>query len=124
MIFVDANVVLEVIEKRPHANTCEQLLRSTEEKAISLLTLDLVMYFVEKDKIAWEPVKTFLEGFVWLPITDADAQWAFSNFKGDDFEDALQVSCAKREGCNKFATLDKGLAKKYADTTIVITLLS
>ena len=123
MIFVDANVVLEVIEKRLRADACEQLLRGAEEKAISLLTLDLVMYFVEKDKLAWEPVKTFLESFAWLPITDTDAQWAFGNFKGDDFEDALQISCAKREGCNKFATLDKDLAKKYADT-ILIKLLS
>lgn len=123
MIFVDANVMLEVIEKRAHADACERMLRNSEEKAISLLTLDLVMYFLEKDKIAWEPVKAFLESFAWLPLTEADAQWAFTHFKGDDFEDALQVSCAIREHCRGFVTLDKSLAKKYADV-MPVELLS
>jgi predicted nucleic acid-binding protein len=36
------------------------------------------------------------------------------NFKGDDFEDALQVACAIREGCNNLVTLDGSLSKKYA----------
>lgn len=123
MIFVDANIALEVIEKRAHADACEQMLRNSQEKAISLLTLDLVMYFLGRDKIAWEPVKTFLESFAWLPVTDADAQWAFAHFKGDDFEDALQVACAIRENCHEFTTLDKSLAKKYADI-MPIELLS
>jgi predicted nucleic acid-binding protein len=122
MIFIDANVVLEVIEKRAHVDACEQMLRNSEEKSISILSLDLVMYFLEKDKIALEPARGFLESFVWLPVTDADAQWAFAHFKGDDYEDALQVSCAIREGCSNFVTLDKLLAKKYANT-ISIELL-
>lgn len=123
MVFVDANVVLEVIERRTHADACEKMLRNSEEKAISLLTLDLVMYFLERDKIAWEPVRVFLESFAWLPITDADAQWAFAHFKGEDFEDALQVSCAIRENCHEFTTLDKSLAKKYANV-LRVELLS
>lgn len=115
MIFVDANVLLEVILKRAKAETCEAYLRGGSDKAISILTLDLVMYFIERDKLQWEPVKHFLESFVWLPIADADAQWAYANFKGDDFEDALQVACANREDCTSFATLDKSLAKKYSE---------
>ncbi|MDQ2752748.1 MAG: type II toxin-antitoxin system VapC family toxin [Bacteroidota bacterium] len=114
MTFLDANVLLEVILKRTHAVTCEQLLSNNEDKAISLLTLDLVMYFVERDKLAWVPVKAFLESFHWLPIIEADAQWAFAQFQGDDFEDALQVACALREGCDKFVTLDRALSKKYS----------
>jgi predicted nucleic acid-binding protein len=114
MIFVDANVLLEVIQKRRYSAACEKLLGNKEDKAISILTLDLVMYFVERDKLAWKPVKAFLESFDWLPVIEADAGWAFLNFKGDDFEDALQVACAIRENCNSFATLDKGLSKKYA----------
>jgi predicted nucleic acid-binding protein len=46
-------------------------------------------------------------------VVDADAQWAFMNFQGKDFEDALQVACALREDCSSFATLDELLAKKY-----------
>jgi predicted nucleic acid-binding protein len=113
MIFIDANVLIEVILKRVRSKACEQLLINDKNKAISTLTLDLVMYFVERDKLEWEPVKIFLESFSWLPVTDSDAQWAFTNFKGDDFEDALQVACAIREGCTRFATLDGPLSKKY-----------
>jgi predicted nucleic acid-binding protein len=116
MIFVDANVLLEVIQKRTRTKECEQFLSNDKNKAISTLTLDLVMYFIERDKLPWESVKNFLESFSWLPIIEADAQWAFMNFKGDDFEDALQAACAIREGCSSFVTLDVALSKKYKQT--------
>ncbi len=119
MIFVDANVLLEVIQKRIRAKSCEQFLSNDKNKAISTLTLDLVMYFVERDKLPWEPVKSFLESFSWLPVTDADAQWAFMNFKGYDFEDALQIACAIREGCSRLVTLDRSLSKKYAQDIVI-----
>jgi predicted nucleic acid-binding protein len=122
MNFVDANVLLEVILRRTHLATCEDFLSNNEDKAISTLTLDLVMYFIERDNLPWEPIKAFLESFNWLPIIDADAQWAFAQFRGDDFEDALQVACAIREGCNSFVTLDGPLYKKYSEN-IEITLL-
>lgn len=119
MIFVDANVLLEVIQKRTRAKSCEQFLSNDKNKAISTLTLDLVMYFVERDKLPWESVKSFLESFSWLPVTDADAQWAFMNFKGYDFEDALQIACAIREGCSRLVTLDRSLSKKYAQDIVI-----
>ncbi len=119
MIFVDANVLLEVIQKRTRAKACEQFLSNDKNKAISTLTLDLVMYFVERDKLPWESVKSFLESFSWLPVTDADAQWAFMNFKGDDFEDALQIACATRESCSRLVTLDGTLSKKYAQDIVI-----
>lgn len=119
MIFIDANVLLEVIQKRTRAKACEQFLSNDKDKAISTLTLDLIMYFVERDKLAWETVKSFLESFSWLPVTDPDAQWAFMKFKGDDFEDALQVACAIREGCNRFVTLDESLSMKYSQDIVI-----
>jgi predicted nucleic acid-binding protein len=64
MIFVDANILLEVIQKRANAQTCERFLGNTEDKAISTLILDLVMYFVERDKLPWESVKNFLQSFI------------------------------------------------------------
>jgi hypothetical protein len=59
MTFVNANVLLEVILKRIRAATCENFLSNNENKAISTLTLDLIMYFIERDKLAREPVKIF-----------------------------------------------------------------
>ena len=114
MIFVDANVLLEVILKRSRSSACEKFLRDGGDKAISVLSLDIVMYFVERHKLSAEPVKKFLESFEWLSVVDTDAHRAFARYGSNDFEDVLQVSCAVREGCSSFATLDKGLAKKYA----------
>ncbi len=122
MTFVDANVLLEVILRRARATVCEDFLNSDEDKAISTLTLDLVMYFVERDKLPWEPVKAFLGSFVWLPIVDADAQWAFARFNGKDFEDAFQVACAVRENCSRLVTLDEPLSKKYSNDMAVVLL--
>lgn len=119
MIFIDANVLLEIILKRGRSKACEQLLTNDKNKAISTLAVDLVMYFVEKYKLEREPVKIFLESFSWLPVTDSDAQWAFNSYKGDDYEDALQVACAIREGCSRLATLDGPLAKKYAENIAI-----
>jgi predicted nucleic acid-binding protein len=123
MTFVDANVLLEVILRRTRVDTCENFLNNNEDKAISTLTLDLVMYFIERDNLSWQPVKAFLESFNWLPIVDADAQWAFAQFRGDDFEDALQVACAIREGSSSFVTLDGPLSKKYSETIAIELLL-
>ncbi|MGH7158284.1 MAG: hypothetical protein ACREGD_04430 [Candidatus Saccharimonadales bacterium] len=57
--------------------------------------------------------KHFLDLFVWLPVLPEDGHAAFKRLEGNDFEDALQVACAVREGCKRFVTLDGGLAKKY-----------
>ncbi len=113
MIGVDANVLLEVILQRTRAAQCEAVLANEEDKAISILTLDLVLYFAERDKLPLGPIKDFLQCFIWLPITDADATWAFAHYKGKDYEDALQVACTIRERCSRLVTLDADLAKKY-----------
>lgn len=89
MNIVGVSESLEIILKRTRALTCEQLLSNREDKAISLLTIDLVMYFVEIDKLAGLPVKVFLGNFRRPPIVEADAQRAFAQFQGDDLEDDL-----------------------------------
>jgi hypothetical protein len=63
-----------------------------------------------------------LDSFNWLPIVEADAQWAFAQFRSDDFEDALQVFCVIREGYNKYVTLNMPLSKMYSEN-ITIDLL-
>ena len=116
MLCIDANVILEVIEKRTRSGVCQNFLEAaaTGNKATTMLTLDLVMYFAEKDRLDLRLVKEYLDGFIWLPLMPQDAEWAFAHFDGKDFEDGLQVACALREDCNGFVTLDQALAKKYA----------
>lgn len=125
MLCIDANVILEVVEKRTRSETCQNFLEAatTGNKTTTMLTVDLVMYFAEKNRLDLKLVKKYLDGFIWLPLMPADAEWAFAHFNGKDFEDGLQVACALREGCSGFVTLDQGLAKKYAKQ-IAVTLLS
>ena len=72
------------------------------------------MYYAEKNKLELRQIKTFLKLFVWLPLTESDADLAFEYFSDDGYEDALQIAVAIREGCSAFVTLDKSLAEKYA----------
>lgn len=115
MICCDANVLIEVILGRKHASACRKYIEEApEDLAITMLSLDLIMYYAERNKLNPTSVEKFLRLFVWLPLIESDAEQAFKLYKGDDFEDALQISCAMREVCSKFATLDKALTKKYS----------
>jgi predicted nucleic acid-binding protein len=123
VVCFDANILLEVILERKNEHICrEMILTNKEDSCISLLTLDIVMYYVEREKVQVESVEEFLGTFIWLPIEESDARWAFAHFSGNDFEDALQISCALREQASRFVTLDKKLASKYSEV-VPITLL-
>jgi predicted nucleic acid-binding protein len=114
MICFDANVLIEIILGRDKALICREFVNKTsDDLAVTILSLDLVMYYAEKHKLNLEPIEQFLRTFLWLPLTEADAESAFQHYKADDFEDALQISCAVRESCATFVTLDKALVKKY-----------
>ncbi|MBI2009257.1 PIN domain-containing protein [Candidatus Saccharibacteria bacterium] len=124
MICLDANVLIEIVLGRKNAEVCQAYLDSArEDLAITLLSLDLAMYYAEAHKLAFQPIEQFMRLFIWLPMIDADAQWAFEHFAGKDYEDALQVAAASREGCSRFVTLDRNLAKKYPKN-IAIDLLA
>ena len=47
-----------------------------------------------------------------LDLTLQDLEWAHDNDQGD-FEDALQVGCARRHGCNQIVTLDQFMERMY-----------
>jgi predicted nucleic acid-binding protein len=120
MICFDANVLIEIIIGRKNAGACRDYIGLVaEDMAVTMLSVDLIMYYAEASKLKTEPVELFLRQFIWLPLTDSDAEWAFKRFANKDFADALQIACTKREKCNKFTTLDKSLAKKYADVVAI-----
>ena len=118
MICFDANVILEVVLERERAEGCRGRIEKAKadqgENAISTLTFSHVMYYAEARKLNLKNVELLLGTFSWLPVLETDVAWARSRYQGKDFEDALQIACALREGCTKFVTLDQKLAKKYA----------
>lgn len=124
MICFDANVLIEIILERKNAAVCREYIKlAKEDMAITTLSLDLIMYYAERNKLDLRSIEQFVRLFIWLPLTDNDAEWAFKQYAGDDYEDALHIGCALREGCAKFATLDHGLVKKYSQK-LPINLLS
>ncbi|MGC1176750.1 MAG: PIN domain-containing protein [Candidatus Saccharimonadales bacterium] len=115
MICLDANAVLELLLDRKLARACQDYIASTDDEiAITAVSVSIIMYYAEGKHLNLLEVERLLRDFVWLGIVEADVAWAFQYFAGKDFEDALQLAIANREGCRSFITLDKALAKKYA----------
>lgn len=125
MIVVDTNVIVEILEKRDKLPAVLDYLKQNkdEEAAISTLTLSNVFYLLESRKVDVFTIEPLLRSYKVISVTDEDADWAFIQYKGKDFEDALQVAAARREACSAFVTIDKQLAKKY-DTFLPIKLIS
>lgn len=116
MIVVDTNIVVEILEKRSKLPAVLDYLEQNqdEEVAISTLTLSNVFYLLESHKVDVYIVEPLLRSYKIISVTTEDVDWAFTHYKGKDFEDALQVAAARREVCSAFVTTDKQLAKKYA----------
>jgi predicted nucleic acid-binding protein len=125
MIVIDANIVVEILEKRSKLSAVLEYLKRNqdEEIAISTLTLSNVCYLLESHKADISIAEPLLQSYKIIPVTPEDADWAFTHYKGIDFEDALQVAAARREACISFVTIDKKLAKKY-DAFLPVKLIT
>lgn len=76
------------------------------------------------DVVGLQALQAFLTDYQLLSLDQADFDWAFANVRNDDFEDALQLAVAVRNGCEQFITFDKGLFETYKDLPgITIKLL-
>lgn len=114
-VFLDANVLLEILLGRRNETAARNVIEQHSENLfISSLTAHLVVHFGQA--IVDLPIlRKFLSDYTILALDSADFEWAFVNMRNQDFEDALQLSVAIRNGCDKFLTLDKTLAKSYSD---------
>jgi predicted nucleic acid-binding protein len=123
-IFIDANVLLEIILGRPNERKARNFLRSSNKTYnISALTAHLVVYFGIA-RVGFPILKQFLSDYNILPLSSDDIAWAFVNVRNNDFEDSLQLSVAVKHGCSTFVTFDKQLYNTYNELpTIHIKLL-
>lgn len=126
MIFLDTNILLELIlAGRPRYTEVKQFLQgTTEETAISALTVHLVMHFGRKEQAEDAFLHAVLSENRILPLTSEDYQWAVDNEQGKDFEDAIQIAVAIRTSCSPLVTLDANLAKRYAKLPIELVIPS
>jgi predicted nucleic acid-binding protein len=123
-MYLDANILLEILLDRPNGKSARRLIEEqSDEIFISTLTAHLVTHF--GISIVDLPIlRTFLADYTILSLEANDFEWAFTNARGSDFEDALQLAVAIRNGCEEFVTFDKHLAELYKDLIqIKVTLL-
>ncbi len=122
-LFLDANILLAIILGRNKRNQARQLLKGQKEKPyISALTAHLVVHFGQAI-VELPTLRKFLGDYIVLSLERTDFEWAFMNMRGNDFEDALQIAVAIRNGCDSFATFDKDLAKNYEELLTIKTKL-
>lgn len=116
MIGLDTNVVMEVLQRRRRFEAVSMFLTyqaGDESLAVSTLTASHLFYLMGSGKVAAQAVEKQLAHLELFNVLPTDVAWALKHYKRDDFEDALQVAAAIREGCSMFVTLDTKLAKKY-----------
>lgn len=124
-VFLDANIILEIILERQNQQLAKDLLcKYPDNLNISSLTAQLIIYFGQK-RVDLPVLRYFLEDYIILSLDSADFEWAFINIRNDDFEDALQLAVAIRNGCTSFFTFDKPLVDTYTNLkNISVQLLS
>jgi predicted nucleic acid-binding protein len=122
MIFLDANILLEItLKDRSRARqVIKYLSMASGSTAVSMLSVHLLMHFGKKEQIKDEFLHAVLNENKILQLTTEDYIWATNNERGRDFEDALQIASAINNDCEVFITLDKRLARAYAYLPLTI----
>ena len=114
-MYLDANILLEILLSRPKEKSARELLEEQgDDIFISALTAHLVTHF-GKSIVELPILRAFLADYTLLSLEANDFEWAFTNARDNDFEDALQLAVAIRNGCEEFVTFDKHLVELYED---------
>lgn len=123
--YVDANVLFDIIlPGRKRYESAKRSVIGASSVAISTLSVHLCVHFASKVSLKISDVKKMLDNFEIFSLTLEDTDWAFNNVRDNDFEDALQIAVAIRNGCTRFITFDKKLYSTYNSLpTIEIELL-
>jgi predicted nucleic acid-binding protein len=106
-IFLDANILLEILFDRRLAAECRSVVNPSNEYAISVITVHIVWYMAEKYKLQTQLIDDLLSVWVILPVTDQIIQVSRNRYDGKDFEDCLQAACAESGNYDEIITIDK-----------------
>ena len=113
-IFIDTNVLFDLFFERPYekesVNCIMQMgLDNMVENCISVISLTTLAYAAEKAgmKSEAEPkIRCCHDLFTILPVDESMSKQAL-NMKGNDYEDKLQMACAKSAECRYIITRDR-----------------
>lgn len=114
MVCLDANVVLELLLKREaHRQARQAIQTAAGDLCITMLSVHIIVHFARKAGAEMSQIFELIDRVKVLDITATDYEWAKTNARNDDFEDALQLAAAIRSGCTTFITFDQLLNKTY-----------
>jgi predicted nucleic acid-binding protein len=123
-LFIDANVLIEILLDRRLSQQCIQMLEDTSQQyVISALTVHIVWYIAEKYSLNQSKVDEMLSIWEVLPVTANSTKAARERYNGKDFEDCLQAVCAEAGDCDLIVTIDKKF-QRHSRTNLPVTLIS
>ncbi|MEI6728972.1 MAG: PIN domain-containing protein [bacterium] len=112
-IFLDANILLEVLYKRNKESESKSLMAANiGYSVISAVSIHISNYFLEKDKQNIVDKEEFYNAFEIIALSDSIITKAYQIYN-QDFEDAIQVASFLQSDCDEFWTLDKKLQTNY-----------
>ena len=109
-IFLDTNIMLDLIQERPGYDLCARILQMQEdgeiEVCLSVLSMANIAYVLRKTVpplLVIPTLKQISSVVRIVPMDDAQLQQSLL-MDGPDFEDILQLSCAIVQGCSILLT--------------------
>ena len=109
-IFLDTNIMLDLIQERPGYDLCARILQMQEdgeiEVCLSVLSMANIAYVLRKTVpplLVIPTLKQISSVVRIVSMDDAQLQQALL-MDGPDFEDILQLSCAVAHGCSILLT--------------------
>lgn len=111
-IFVDANILLDVILGREFCDESKLLLELPSWEFsfhVSTLTMANIAYIIRKytKKCELYNLLKLISERVWVDSLSVCNFYDALNLQANDFEDALQYFCAKENGCTFIITRNK-----------------
>lgn len=121
-LFLDANVLLEILLVRPQEPGIVRFLAGRDRRHyISALTVHLCYHYCPRQGVPPELLAEFLQNFDILPLDHSAVRLAQRRFDGRDFEDCLQAAAAELGGCDEILTLDKNFCR-HSGTKLPVSL--
>lgn len=122
-VFLDTNVFLDMIVRRDNFGDNINAARLFEiasmkefEFFISPITVSNSFYILRADSSATEKIQARLERIGVLPMDRTDVCFALTGGLPDK-EDAMQISCADRGGCEAIITRD---ARHFSESPVPV----
>lgn len=122
-VFLDTNVVLDYYTGRMGNDEAKKIVLSGQdpqiELCISILTAINVLYVSAKYAPSLSPAD--ISALFHVLTMDYQQYCDAQSLKISDFEDALQLACASRNGCKAIVSRDKELLECSISTPLILS---